>query len=100
MTKYPTASSGKKLNAPEEEYMAANVYHETFLVSKKVPSEVCGDAERVLLKFWIHLREKTEDFPDFATVKATEEAIEAEGGAIRGSRMAEDIDESVDYGQE
>ncbi len=48
------------------------MYHETFLVSRKVPSEVCGDAERVVLKFFIHLGENKKNRGFFDTDPALE----------------------------
>lgn len=89
VTKYPTASSGKNENAPDDEYNAARVYQEMFLDNKKVPREVCGDAERVALKFLIHwdevlgTRAVFDKTPPFETTDATVEATDAEGGAMR-----------------
>ena len=65
------------------------MYHEIFLESRKVPSAVCGDAERVALKFLIHLEEikVNREFLDKATpfenLDTTEEAMDAEGGDMK-----------------
>ena len=70
------------------------MYHEIFLESRKVPSAVCGDAERVALKFLIHLdeikgsREFLDKTPPFKDADATEETMDAEGGGMRAGLVS------------